>query len=75
MEARHLSRKPGFSCRAASPQRDGRGPVHKLAKVIMRNQMEEFAIVGMGLGAMAYTRLETLVKELRESDVLKNDWK
>ena len=32
-------------------------------------------IMGMGLGATAYTKLEKLVKELKESDVLKKDWK
>ena len=44
--------------------------------------MEAFAILGMGLGilamglgATAYMRLEKLVRELKESDVLKKDWK
>ena len=44
--------------------------------------MEAFGIIGMGLGVMgmglaatAFTRLEKLVKELKESDVLKKDWK
>ncbi len=44
--------------------------------------MEAFAIIGvslgilgMGLGATAYTRLEKLVKELKESGGLKEDWK
>ena len=44
--------------------------------------MEAFGIIGMGLGvlgmglaATAFTRSEKLVKELKESDVLKKDWK
>ena len=44
--------------------------------------MESFGIIGMGTGIMAmglaataFTRLEKLVKELKESDVLKKDWK
>ncbi len=43
--------------------------------------MEAFGIIGMslgvlgmGLGAAAFTRLEKLVKVLKESDVLKKDW-
>ena len=34
-----------------------------------------FGIMGMGLGSMAFTRLEKLVKQLKESGVLDKDYK
>ena len=33
-----------------------------------------FGILGMGLGATAFQRLEKLVKELKESGGLNKDW-
>ena len=35
--------------------------------------MEEFPILGMGLGAMAIGRLDKLEKQLKESGVSSND--
>ncbi len=34
-----------------------------------------FGIMGMGLGAMAFMRLEKLEKQLKESGVLSKDYK
>ena len=41
--------------------------------MIGRNQMEAFAILEMGLGAMAIQRLDKLEKQLKESGVSSND--
>ncbi len=34
-----------------------------------------FGVMGMGLAATAYQKLEKLVKQLEDSDVLERDWK
>ena len=34
-----------------------------------------FGIMGMGLAAKAYQKLEKLVKDLKESGALNKDWK
>ena len=41
--------------------------------MISKNQMQELAILGMGLGAMAIQKLDKLEKQLKESGVSSND--